>query len=73
LAVEIEYSRHALVRMEERRVKPFDVAIVLAEPDEVDYGDDGELIARKLLHRRVVEVVYVEMGETRRVITVMVT
>lgn len=72
-AVAIEYSRHALVRMDERRVQPVEVAVVLAEPDEVDYGEDGELIARKRLHRRVVEVVYVEQGEIRRVITVMVT
>jgi hypothetical protein len=71
-AVAIEYARHAEMRMAERHVQPFEVAIVLAEPDEVSYGEDGELIARRLLHRRIVEVVYVDVGDTRRVITVLV-
>jgi hypothetical protein len=71
--VAIEYTHHAQVRMDERKVQASEVAIVLAEPDEIDYGDDGELIARKRLDRRTVEVVSVELGETRRVITVMVT
>ncbi len=57
--------------MEERRVTEFDVAVVLAEPDEVEFGDDGEIITRKLLGRRVVQVVYDEDGALRRVITVM--
>lgn len=68
----IEYTKHALVRMRERSVQPTDVAIVLAEPDDIRYGQDGELIARKKLGRRQVEVVYDEVDEVRRIITVMI-
>lgn len=68
----IAYTNHALVRMGERGVQPTDVAIILAEPDEIRYGSDGELIARKRLGRRLVEVVYDETDEVRRILTVMI-
>jgi len=69
----VEFTGHARLRMVERRAPEPDVMIVLAEPDEIRYGDDGELIARKTLDRRTVEVVYHEFHNVRRVITVMVT
>lgn len=68
----VEFSRHARLRMEERRVPPHEVTIVLAEPDEVTYGEDGELIAAKLLGTRTVVVVFSDSGDIRRIITVMI-
>jgi len=57
--------------MRERRVPEPEVALVLTEPDEIDYGPDGELIARKHIGRREVFVVFTEFHDTRRIITVM--
>lgn len=68
----VSFTVHARKRMSERRVARSDVMIVLAEPDAIRYGDDGELIAGKRLGRRFVEVVYIEVGMARRVITVIV-
>jgi len=58
--------------MRERRIQAAEVALVLAAPDEIDYGQDGELIARKRMARRTIEVVYDELGDLQRGITVMV-
>lgn len=68
----IEFTDHARTRMKERRVSPEDVAIVIAEPDEIRYGEDGEIIAAKQMGRRLLEVVYIEAANAHRVITVMV-
>lgn len=58
--------------MRERRVQDIDVAIVIAEPDALRYGDDGETIATKVMGRRTIEVVYVDEADARRVITVVI-
>jgi len=68
----VEYTSHSRLRMTERRVLASDVMIVLAEPDEIQYGEDGELIAHKIMGRRTIVVVFHEFRNVRRVITVMV-
>jgi hypothetical protein len=65
-------THHARVRMRERRVQDAEVALVVSAPDEIDYGEDGEVLARKRVGRRTLEVVYDEVGDTKRVITVLV-
>jgi hypothetical protein len=47
-------------------------SLVIAAPDEIDYGEDGEVLARKRVRQRTLEVVHDELGDTRRVITVLV-
>ncbi|MBI4772422.1 MAG: DUF4258 domain-containing protein [Chloroflexi bacterium] len=67
----IEFTSHARRRMQERRISAEDVWLVLTAPDEVNDGDDGELIATRKLAPRMLSVVYVEEGELLRVLTVL--
>lgn len=70
--MQIQFTEHARQRMKERKVQTEDVYIVLAGPDGLRYGEDGEIIASKILGRRTIEIVYIEMDDIQRVITVMV-
>jgi len=70
--MQIQFTEHARQRMKERKVQAEEVYIVLAEPDGLRYGEDGEIIAAKILGRRTVEIVYIEMDDIQRVITVIV-
>jgi len=70
--MQIQFTDHARQRMKERKVRAEDASVVLAEPDGFRYGEDGEIIATKALGRRTVEVVYIELDDIQRVITVMV-
>lgn len=68
----ITFTHHARVRMRERRVLDAEVVLVVGDPDEIDYGQDGEVLARKRVGRRNLEVVFDDVGDEKRVITVLV-
>ncbi|MDI6769200.1 MAG: DUF4258 domain-containing protein [Anaerolineales bacterium] len=70
--MQIRFSEHALQRMKERKVQAEEVYLVLAGPDGLRYGEDGEIIVSKVLGQRTVEIVYIEIDDIQRVITVMV-
>ena len=67
----LEYTLHARQRMRERRIQPEEVVLTLAAPDNVTYGEDGELIAIKPIGRRQISVVFVESEDVTRIITVI--
>lgn len=69
--VPLRYTRHARLRMKERRIAEEDVLLALAEPDELRYGQDGETIVVKKLGRRSIEIVFVETDTGCRIITVI--
>ena len=66
------YSVHARERMRRRRVVPGDVLAVITTPDELDYGEAGEILATRRLGRRRIRVVYSETATERHIITVIV-
>lgn len=66
----IIYTKHARTRMQERNVTEAQVEAAVLEPDRVDYGDEGELIASKQFGRRRIRVVYLSLPEAIKVITV---
>jgi hypothetical protein len=68
----IRYTRHARVRMRERRVSEEQVEAVVLSPDNWRYGDDDEIIATKKLGKRKVKVFYLSLPEEMKVITVIV-
>jgi len=68
----IRYTRHARVRMRERRVSEEQVEAVVLSPDDWRHGDDDEIIATKRLGKRRVKVVYLSLPKEIKVITVMV-
>ncbi len=70
--MQIQFTEHARQRMSDRKVQAEEVNLVLSEPDEIRYGEDGEVIISKVLGRRTVEIVYIETDDVQRVITVMV-
>lgn len=66
------YTHHAHQRMKQRKVTHEQVELTLAEPDEIELGDNGEDIARKQFGGREVWVVYETIDdETYRIFTVM--
>lgn len=68
----IRYTRHAIRRMQQRRISAKDVIDVVESPDEIDYGEYGETIAVKYYGTRIFKVVYEESdADTYVIITVM--
>jgi hypothetical protein len=59
----IIYTRHARQRMRQRKVSEEQVEETLAEPDEIEAGDNGGNMAIRRYGGREVRVVYSELEE----------
>jgi len=68
----ILYTKHARQRMKERKVSKEQVEATVLNPDRWHYGEDGEIIARRKIDKRTVEVAYLSLPEAIKVLTVMV-
>jgi hypothetical protein len=64
------YTLHARSRMLERGISEEDVEFVLSNPDFVDEGRDGALIASRKINGKSVKIIYNLKGNNTIIITV---
>lgn len=61
--MQIRYSHHARQRMRERRVSEAQVEHILAQPDELNTGEQDEWIAICTMGDRRIQVVYGDLAQ----------
>lgn len=68
--MKLVYTVHARSRMLERGISEKDVEYVLSNPDFVDEGRDGAIIATRKISGRSVKIIYNLKGNNTIIITV---
>lgn len=68
--MEIRFTNHAKYRILERKIKISDIKLVIKNPDSYNYTFDDKIVVKKLINKKILEVVYKEIKNKALIITV---